>query len=417
MKRLSILAILAVISILYLTGCSEKDTDSYFNATVLEIHEKSILVEPFEGSEELKSSDRILASSITNSNHKVPEMKEGTTVRIVYNGIIAETYPAQINEVYAIYLVNSEGEIIEDAEESSDFDVTAVTNEKTEADTINQEQPVQNKNTPPLSISYDSNDRVNDIPSGKGRESFQWLTEKERLRYIPLGNRLNLDFPDDRTPVSVTLSDIILDESGKPKYSEDKINVRSLTAEEGRYSIYVDVNLNAMYSNNPEAYQPGGVIRGLLLECMFEDGEPEEYAAAFKTDAAFNLSEEPSSAVLMYICGTGIDIFAQSQPQKGSSGLELIFTANNNSTKEFCYGEQPLLERFEGPDLKEIPFLEGVGWNDVAYILAPGKSAEQKINLEQIYGTLQPGYYRFSKEFTDSQNGESQVVSADFVIN
>ena len=122
MKRLSILAILAVISILYLTGCSEKDTDAYFNATVLEIHENSILVEPFEGSEELKSADRILASCIINSNHKVPEMKEGTTVRIVYNGIIAETYPAQINEVYAIYLVNSKGEIIEKEEESSDVD-------------------------------------------------------------------------------------------------------------------------------------------------------------------------------------------------------------------------------------------------------------------------------------------------------
>lgn len=417
MKHLSILAILAVISIWYLTGCSEKETDAYFNATVLEIHENSILVEPFEGSEELKSSDRILASSITNSNHKVPEMKEGTTVRIVYDGIIAETYPAQINEVYAIYLVNSEGEIIEDAEESPNVLVTAASDEKTEADTINEEQPVQNENTSPLSISYDSNDRVNDIPSGKGRESFQWLTEKERLRYIPLGNRLNLDFPGDRTPVSVTLSDIILDEGGKPKYSEDKINVRSLTAEEGRYSIYVDVNLNAMYSNNPEAYQSAGIIRGFLLDCLFEDGKTEEYAAAFKTDAAFGLSEESSSAFLMYICGTGIDIFAQSQLQKGSSGLELIFTVNNESTKEFYYGEQPLLERFEGPDLKEIPFLEGVGWNDLAYILAPGKSAEQKINPEQIYGTLQPGYYRFSKEFTDSQNGESQVVSADFVIN
>ena len=113
-------------------------------------------------------------------------MKEGTTVRIVYNGIIAETYPAQINEVYAIYLVNSKGEIIEKEEESSDVDVTTISNEETEADTINEEQTVQNENTPPLSISYDSNDRVNEVSSGKGRESFQWLTEKERLQYICL---------------------------------------------------------------------------------------------------------------------------------------------------------------------------------------------------------------------------------------
>ena len=65
------------------------------HATVLEVYEKSVLVEPFEGEEELLSSDQVVVNTDVESTHEIPEMEEGTTVRIVYNGDIAETYPAQ----------------------------------------------------------------------------------------------------------------------------------------------------------------------------------------------------------------------------------------------------------------------------------------------------------------------------------
>lgn len=59
----------------------------------------SILVEPFEGEQELTSVDRISVSTDVISIQEVPEMEEGTEVRVVYNGEIAESYPAQIHHV------------------------------------------------------------------------------------------------------------------------------------------------------------------------------------------------------------------------------------------------------------------------------------------------------------------------------
>lgn len=66
----------------------------YFYATVVEVYEKSVIVEPVEGSRELNSSDKI---SIRIENTK--EYPIGTKLKITYDGIIMETYPAQINEI------------------------------------------------------------------------------------------------------------------------------------------------------------------------------------------------------------------------------------------------------------------------------------------------------------------------------
>lgn len=75
----------------------------YFNATVLEVYKNSVLVEPFEGSNELKSADKITINTNVISTHPVPELKEGMQIRIVYNGTIEETYPANIPTAFAIY--------------------------------------------------------------------------------------------------------------------------------------------------------------------------------------------------------------------------------------------------------------------------------------------------------------------------
>ena len=69
-----------------------------FNATVLENNGNSILVEPEEGSCELKSSDKIAVRVPENGGLKdLSEFTEGSKVKITYDGIIMESYPAQIN--------------------------------------------------------------------------------------------------------------------------------------------------------------------------------------------------------------------------------------------------------------------------------------------------------------------------------
>ena len=114
MKR--IVSLVLLLCMIFLAGCGNEAKNPYFNATVLEISENSVLVAPFEGAEELKSADQIDVSTAVQSTHEVPQMEVGTTIRIVYNGDIAESYPAQINTVFAIYPVDETGELIEKAE-------------------------------------------------------------------------------------------------------------------------------------------------------------------------------------------------------------------------------------------------------------------------------------------------------------
>ncbi len=75
----------------------EKDNVEYsFRATVLEINGNSALVEPIDGEEELRSSDKISFSIEGIAN---PEIKVGSLVRVIYTGEIMESYPAQIKAV------------------------------------------------------------------------------------------------------------------------------------------------------------------------------------------------------------------------------------------------------------------------------------------------------------------------------
>lgn len=74
-----------------------------FRAKVLEVQEKNVLVEPLEGEKELLSSDKIYVS--LGKLAQIPEIRVGDILMIHYDGMIQETYPAQINGTYAIDIV------------------------------------------------------------------------------------------------------------------------------------------------------------------------------------------------------------------------------------------------------------------------------------------------------------------------
>lgn len=71
-----------------------------FQATVIEVAEDSILVKPADDSLELKSTDKFCVP-----NKEKLALQIGDTVKIVYNGDILESYPAQLGEVYKITLL------------------------------------------------------------------------------------------------------------------------------------------------------------------------------------------------------------------------------------------------------------------------------------------------------------------------
>ena len=75
-----------------------------FRAKILEIHEKSYLVEPVEGSPELRSSDQITVPIIHLDASLEPEV--GDIIEIFYRGEILETYPASLQDISSIRIVS-----------------------------------------------------------------------------------------------------------------------------------------------------------------------------------------------------------------------------------------------------------------------------------------------------------------------
>jgi len=67
-----------------------------FNAKILEINGDSVIVEPVDGEDILRSCDRLCFSSI---NLAKLDIAIGDIVSITYNGAVRETYPGQIDVI------------------------------------------------------------------------------------------------------------------------------------------------------------------------------------------------------------------------------------------------------------------------------------------------------------------------------
>ena len=107
MKKL-IALVLALVCVLCLSACDGKagkdfgkaDDLHQFGATILEIHDDCFLVEPSAGMDELKSADKIEVS--TQNADKSIDWKVGDLVLITYDGVILESYPARLGQVYKV---------------------------------------------------------------------------------------------------------------------------------------------------------------------------------------------------------------------------------------------------------------------------------------------------------------------------
>lgn len=77
-----------------------------FTGMVTEVYGNSIMVSVNEGEDEFKSSDIISVSLDVKLKDSMTTFNVGQNVKIFYDGVILETYPARIRTVYAILLVN-----------------------------------------------------------------------------------------------------------------------------------------------------------------------------------------------------------------------------------------------------------------------------------------------------------------------
>ncbi len=114
-KRALGVVLVTVMLVALLVSCDKTDYSEpsgeiskekyYFHAYVVDVYEKSIMVTPAEGATEGNSSDLISVSLTLKSGDVAEGVSVGDKVRIVYNGQIMESYPAQIAGAYEIVVV------------------------------------------------------------------------------------------------------------------------------------------------------------------------------------------------------------------------------------------------------------------------------------------------------------------------
>ena len=80
---------------------------AYFNAKVLEINKEYVDVRCIEA-----FNSGISVTKDVVSAEGVPELNVDDNIRVVFNGDVMESDPLQIGTVYAIYLLDENGEAI-----------------------------------------------------------------------------------------------------------------------------------------------------------------------------------------------------------------------------------------------------------------------------------------------------------------
>lgn len=117
MKKTLICVAVLIIAVA-LISCGKKKTEEFtFRATITEIQNGSMLVTPVEGSDELRSSDsfRVIIENMPSS----PEPEVGDIVEITYDGGIKETYPAGLDHVFNIVVVEKAAKTDEPSPDST----------------------------------------------------------------------------------------------------------------------------------------------------------------------------------------------------------------------------------------------------------------------------------------------------------
>ena len=111
--------LLAIVSAFTAVGCTRGDVQkqenkqSYFNGIVIENHDDSLVVEVADAMEsELHVGSQIEVSKDVISADGCPDVTVGALVRVVFSGSIQDSHTAELENVFAIYLLDVNGDVI-----------------------------------------------------------------------------------------------------------------------------------------------------------------------------------------------------------------------------------------------------------------------------------------------------------------
>lgn len=86
----------------------------------------------------------------------------------------------------------------------------------------------------------------------------------------------------------------------------------------------------------------------------------------------------------------------------------------NPEANNYEFGEYYTIEKYQDNVWSKLQFKKDTGFNDILYILKPGKIHTQKIYLQGLDYKITKGKYRIIKEF--SSNGNKITLTAEFNI-
>lgn len=100
--------------------------------------------------------------------------------------------------------------------------------------------------------------------------------------------------------------------------------------------------------------------------------------------------------------------------------LTVIF--ENNSEKDFIFGEQFLLEKNIMGSWYQVPVIldDNYGFIDIGYDLAPLDITEWTVDWGWLYGNLDTGEYRIVKEildFRETGDYDKYILTAEFKVD
>lgn len=106
--------VLIFVCVLSFAICQDNEKkQNYFNATVLEIYDDSILVECLDVTNGVVSQgEEVEVSTNVVSANGVPELEIGDNIRIVC-GEVTDSIPLETEQVFAIYLLDEDGNVID----------------------------------------------------------------------------------------------------------------------------------------------------------------------------------------------------------------------------------------------------------------------------------------------------------------
>ena len=107
--------VVVFVCIIALSGCRKEigKEQAYFNARVLEVNKEYVDVQCTETfNSGISVDEEFSVTKDVISAKGAPELNVADNIRVIFDGNVMESDPLQIGTVYAIYLLDENGEVI-----------------------------------------------------------------------------------------------------------------------------------------------------------------------------------------------------------------------------------------------------------------------------------------------------------------